>query len=162
MNRLVDILSRREFLYRNYFFSVRNSTLLPQQLTANPSNPLVADVRAGFLYSDPTSYSKDYNRELVYTNLSYAKFLYLNNILKSFSEVNLKFLTNIFSVNFLALPRFFTTNQLGRNADLFKNPNRPLRKGVSSLLRMHATGAIALPVEIRLQILASSRDVIHS
>ena len=30
------------------------------------------------------------------------------------------------------------------------------------MLRLHATGAIALPVEIRLQILASSRDVIHS
>jgi heme/copper-type cytochrome/quinol oxidase subunit 2 len=30
------------------------------------------------------------------------------------------------------------------------------------MLRLHATGAIAMPVEVRLQILASSRDVIHS
>ena len=30
------------------------------------------------------------------------------------------------------------------------------------MLRFHATGAIAMPIEIRLQILASSRDVIHS
>ena len=30
------------------------------------------------------------------------------------------------------------------------------------MLRLHATGAVAMPVEIRLQILASSRDVIHS
>jgi heme/copper-type cytochrome/quinol oxidase subunit 2 len=27
---------------------------------------------------------------------------------------------------------------------------------------MHATGAVAMPIEIRIQILASSRDVIHS
>ena len=37
-----------------------------------------------------------------------------------------------------------------------------MRKGVNSMLRLHATGAVAMPVEVRLQILASSRDVIHS
>jgi hypothetical protein len=30
------------------------------------------------------------------------------------------------------------------------------------MLRLQASGAIALPIEIRLQILASSKDVIHS
>jgi heme/copper-type cytochrome/quinol oxidase subunit 2 len=72
---------------------------------------------------------------------------------------NLKLASNLDLLNWA---RFFTTNQIGRNSEFFKNPNRPLRKGVSSMLRLHATGAIALPVEIRLQILASSRDVIHS
>ena len=43
-----------------------------------------------------------------------------------------------------------------------KNQYRPMRKGVNNLLRLHATNAIALPTEIRLQILASSKDVIHS
>jgi hypothetical protein len=37
-----------------------------------------------------------------------------------------------------------------------------MRKGVSNMIRLHATGAIAMPIEIRLQILASSKDVIHS
>jgi len=37
-----------------------------------------------------------------------------------------------------------------------------MRKGVNSMLRLHATGAVAMPTEVRLQILASSRDVIHS
>jgi heme/copper-type cytochrome/quinol oxidase subunit 2 len=50
-------------------------------------------------------------------------------------------------------------NQTG---ELFKNQFRPLRKGVTNMLRLHATGAIAVPIEVRLQILASSRDVIHS
>lgn len=43
-----------------------------------------------------------------------------------------------------------------------KNQYKPLRKGINNLLRLHATNAIALPCEIRLQILASSKDVIHS
>nr|YP_010725849.1 cytochrome c oxidase subunit 2 [Bakuella subtropica]WDY80894.1 cytochrome c oxidase subunit 2 [Bakuella subtropica] len=43
-----------------------------------------------------------------------------------------------------------------------RNPYVPLRKGINNLLRLHATGAIAFPCEIRLQLLASSKDVIHS
>jgi hypothetical protein len=50
----------------------------------------------------------------------------------------------------------------GNTSELYKNPFRPMRKGVNSMLRLHATGAVAMPTEVRLQILASSRDVIHS
>jgi hypothetical protein len=49
-----------------------------------------------------------------------------------------------------------------KNSELYKSQFRPLRKGISSMLRLHATGAVAMPIEIRLQVLASSRDVIHS
>jgi hypothetical protein len=45
---------------------------------------------------------------------------------------------------------------------LWKDQYRPMRRGINSLLRLQATGAIAIPSEIRLQILASSKDVIHS
>jgi len=48
------------------------------------------------------------------------------------------------------------------STSLYRNQYRPLRKGVSSMLRLHSTGAVAMPIEIRLQILASSKDVIHS
>ena len=50
----------------------------------------------------------------------------------------------------------------GKSIELSKSQFRPLRKGISSMLRLHATGAVAMPIEIRLQVLASSRDVIHS
>jgi heme/copper-type cytochrome/quinol oxidase subunit 2 len=43
-----------------------------------------------------------------------------------------------------------------------KNQYRPLRKGISNMIRIHATGAIAMPTEVRIQMLASSKDVIHS
>jgi hypothetical protein len=48
------------------------------------------------------------------------------------------------------------------NEELYKNQYRPMRKGVSNMIRLHATGAVAMPIELRLQILASSKDVIHS
>jgi hypothetical protein len=48
------------------------------------------------------------------------------------------------------------------SAELFKNQHRPLRKGITNMLRLHSTGAVAMPIELRLRILASSRDVIHS
>jgi len=59
---------------------------------------------------------------------------------------------------------FFSTSSsdISKNMELYKSQFRPLKKGISNMLRLHATGAIAMPVEIRLQVLASSRDVIHS
>ena len=51
---------------------------------------------------------------------------------------------------------------VGQSANSYKMQFRPLRKGISGMLRLHATGAIAMPIELRLQVLASSRDVIHS
>ena len=37
-----------------------------------------------------------------------------------------------------------------------------MKKGISNMVRLHATGAVAMPIETRLHIMASSRDVIHS
>jgi hypothetical protein len=48
------------------------------------------------------------------------------------------------------------------NNVLLKNQHRPMRKGISNMIRLHATGAIAMPTELRLHILASSKDIIHS
>ena len=45
---------------------------------------------------------------------------------------------------------------------IHKDSHRPIKKGISNMIRVHRTGVIALLVELRLQILASSRDVIHS
>ena len=53
-------------------------------------------------------------------------------------------------------------NNLGNNMDFYKNQFRPMKKGVTNMIRLHATGAIAMPIEIRLHVLASSKDVIHS
>lgn len=39
---------------------------------------------------------------------------------------------------------------------------QPLRKGIANMIRIQADKAIAMPVETRLQILAVSKDIIHS
>ena len=47
-------------------------------------------------------------------------------------------------------------------AELLRNQYRPMKKGVSNMVKLHATGAVAMPIETRLHLLASSKDVIHS
>ena len=44
----------------------------------------------------------------------------------------------------------------------FKSQYKPMRKGITNMVRLQATNAIAMPTELRLHILASSKDVIHS
>jgi hypothetical protein len=48
------------------------------------------------------------------------------------------------------------------DTELLRNQYRPIKKGVSNMVKLHATGAVAMPIETRLHILASSKDVIHS
>lgn len=164
LNHLTDILSKREFLYRQYFESKNNLVRLPLELTVNPNNPLLNEFKDSFLFIDPTNYISEEARSTTYSSLAFFKVLYLKEALNFLSTSSHKLPFNATLFNEYLLFYFFGTNsnKIGRNEELYKNPYRPLRKGVSSLLRMHATGAIAMPVEIRLQILASSRDVIHS
>ena len=49
------------------------------------------------------------------------------------------------------------------NEDLIlKNQYKPIRRGISNMIRIQASNIVALPVELRIQVLASSRDIIHS
>jgi len=164
LNHLTDILSKREFLYRQYFENKNSLVRLPSELTVNPNNPLLNEFKTSFLFVDPTNYIGEESRSVTYSSLSFFKVLYLKEFLNAFSNNTFKLPFNTTLLNEYFLFYFFSTdsNKIGNNEELYKNPYRPLRKGVSSLLRLHATGAIAMPVEIRLQILASSRDVIHS
>jgi hypothetical protein len=51
-------------------------------------------------------------------------------------------------------------NQL--NDYTLSNPYQPLRKGITNMIRIHADKAVAMPIDTRLQLLAVSRDIIHS
>lgn len=74
------------------------------------------------------------------------------------TKLNLPVLTN----SLMYIIGLNANNNIGQNTELFKNQFRPMRKGISNMIRLHATGAIAMPIEIRLHILASSKDIIHS
>jgi heme/copper-type cytochrome/quinol oxidase subunit 2 len=73
--------------------------------------------------------------------------------------LNINLITNYLLVYFTGNS---STQNLTNNDELLKNQYRPMRKGVSNMIKLHATGAVAMPIETRLHILASSKDVIHS
>ncbi len=164
VSKLVDILSRREFLYRRFLENAYAQPALPRSLSATPNNPLLKEVKASFLFTDPATYSSEYSRDLLYSSAPYFKFIYLQNLVNTvsattdFLPLNTSLLTNYLFFYFFGS----NDSSLGRNSELAKSQFRPLKKGISSMLRLHATGAVAMPIEIRLQVLASSRDVIHS
>jgi len=163
---MVDILTKREYLYRQYFLNKSNVASLPRYLTASPNNPLLEEVKNTFPLIDPVSFGSELSRELFYQNTNFLKFMVLKDSLVSVnnslsnSSLNLSGLSN-----YLFFYLFGTENnssKLGKNMDLYKSQFRPMKKGVTNMIRLHATGAIAMPIEIRLHILASSKDVIHS
>lgn len=164
VSKLVDLLSKRESLYRKYLESSSGLVQIPSSVCATPNNRLLQELKSSLLFTDPANYSSEYSRDLLYTASPYFKFAYLQSLVRSANlsalslPLNPKLLTNY------ALFYFFSADSqdLGRNSELLKSQYRPLKKGISSMLRLHATGAVAMPIEIRLQVLASSRDVIHS
>lgn len=160
VSTLVDILTKREYLYRELFASINKTTNLPYYLTSSPKNPLVSEIKASFNFVNPLSLANEYSREAYYHSLNFFNLMYVKTLVSE----NLSFL-NLSPINDYLFYYFFSNNSSNTksfNSDLYKNQYRPMRKGITNMIRLHATGAMALPIEIRLQILASSKDVIHS
>jgi heme/copper-type cytochrome/quinol oxidase subunit 2 len=160
LNTLSDVLSKREFLYRQFFENNYKIVNLPLHLTSSPQNPLISDFSSIYIYLNEAQYNNEFSKFIIYNNLNMYN---LDNI--SYIRSNLielfgffKFFNVIF--NQLTLNNLNTSNS--NNFLLYKNQYKPLRKGVQNMIKLHTTGAVALPIEIRLQILASSKDVIHS
>jgi hypothetical protein len=163
---LTDLLSKREYLYRQYFNKKALTASIPKYLTASPNNPLLEEIKLSYPLIDPTAFSSEISRDLFYSNTNFVKFVLLKDILdltnKSLTNSSLN-LTSI--TNYLFFYLFNTNNDssnLGLNKTLYKSQFRPMKKGVTNMIRLHATSAIAMPIEIRLHILASSKDIIHS
>ena len=163
-SKLIDILSKREHLYRLYLSKSYNVEQLPRSLCATPSNPLLVELKSSFLFNDPATFGSEISRDFMYGSNHFIKSLYFQSSMRSLLGVAGEVPANLNSLLrfsfFYFLGSDLTSN--GKNSELYKSQFRPLRKGISSMLRLHATGAVAMPIEIRLQVLASSRDVIHS
>jgi hypothetical protein len=72
-------LTKREYLYRQYL-ELNNSTIhLPQELTSNPQNSLLEEVKASFLFNEPALISSEYSREVYYNSLDFFKFLLIKD-----------------------------------------------------------------------------------
>jgi hypothetical protein len=115
---------------------------------------------------DPTIFSSELSRDLFYSNTNFIKFIVLKDMLNLTNSLihntslNLTFITNFFF--FYLFNTNNDTSNLGLNKTLYKSQFRPMKKGVTNMIRLHATSAIAMPIELRLHILASSKDIIHS
>jgi heme/copper-type cytochrome/quinol oxidase subunit 2 len=83
--------------------------------------------------------------------------LYLNSHL--YLPLNVDLFTKYF---FYFFTSYRPTNDSYSNNYILKSQYRPMRKGIINMVRLQANGAIAMPTEMRLHILASSKDVIHS
>jgi hypothetical protein len=162
---LLDILTKREYLYRRFFKEKSGVTTLPDFLTVSPNNALFNDVKSSYLFLDPTTYGSEVTRELLYNNTEFLHYSFLKDFIKTINNINFNL-----PINFNLISNYFvyllsSTNnsgKLGNNIDLFKSQYRPMKKGIVNMIRLQATSAIAMPTEIRLHILASSKDVIHS
>jgi hypothetical protein len=161
---LSDILSKREYIYRSYFNSKGYVANLPSYLAASPSNPLLEEVKSGYGFIDPVVFSSESLREQLYYNSNFIKFSLVKDMLHNSNDYIDKLGLNLSGLNnYLFFYMFgFNNADIGKNSELFKSQYRPKKKGVTNMIRLQATGAIAMPIEIRLHILASSRDVIHS
>jgi hypothetical protein len=160
----MDILTRREYLYRRYLQTNKRIINLPTLLTNNVNNELINEVKTSFLLASPITYSSETSRDFFYTSLPFFKFLVFKSLISDLIATNQILPFNPTLINeylfFYALNTDSTKTNF--NELLYKDQHRPLKKGITNMLRLHGTGAIAMPVEVRLQILASSRDVIHS
>lgn len=159
VNTLTDLLTKREYLYRTYLRNQGITLYLPSYLTSNPNNPLLLEIKKTFPLIEPTAFNSEVSRDFLYQQANFIKFSIVRDLMQ---------LTSTYSPitfnNYLFFYCFGdkTPQSIGNNSELFKNQYRPMKKGVTNMIRLHATGAIAMPIEIRLHILASSKDVIHS
>lgn len=157
---LIDILTKREYLYRQFLFSKKKIINLPFFAINNLNNPLIHDIKSAFMLFDPANYNNEYSRDVYYNVLTYFHFNTLHSFLFNLSSViNVPlYLTTTMQFFF----NNFSSNLTSTNDQLVKSQYRPMRKGITNMIRLHGTGAVAMPIEIRLQVLASSKDVIHS
>jgi hypothetical protein len=162
-NIILDILSKREYLFRNLYNSLGYKTILPDYFISSPNNPLLRELQSLPNSIDPINISAESSRELFYTNYSNLNLSIIRDLLSNLDKLNTPFNLSIINNSLFtyllgnsSLFNFYNTNEL------YKNQYRPLKKGVSNMVKLHATGAIAMPIETRLHLLASSKDVIHS
>lgn len=173
---LADLLTKREGLYRKYLEVQGRIGSLPNRFTATPTNSLFTLVRSSFLLTSPTSLLSEVSRDFYLTSTEYFQFLvfkswinYLFSKFARYSPLSLDEARNLFPLRLPLVNEYLffyfcgsKLYELGNVSDLYKSQYRPLRKGVMNMIRLQMSGTVALPIEVRLQVMASSKDVIHS
>jgi heme/copper-type cytochrome/quinol oxidase subunit 2 len=160
-----DLLTKREYLYREYFLNKGFIVNLPSDFTSTPKNTLLNEIKNNYSYLDLGMLSSELSREFFYYNTNFIKLMFLKELSIDMGNLLTKTGLNTSSISNYVLFYLLNVDQnlkLSDNSSLLKNQFRPMKKGIVNMIRLHATGAIAMPIEVRLHILASSKDVIHS
>jgi len=88
LSTLVDFLTKREVLYRQYLEGKDSLIYLPNDVKSNPTNPLLSEIKATFNFNDPLVMSSEYSRAVLITTLDIIKALFYYNF---FSIKNINF-----------------------------------------------------------------------
>lgn len=165
MNKLVDILTRREYLTRQLLEQNNLIINLPDSYIASPNNSLFKTLRSSFNFIDANLLNVEQNRlnfnnNVFKTNFYISDLFHTIHISQVFNNLNNYFsgFLNQFNINFSRSEQQTNNN----NLNFMKSQFKPMKKGIANMIKIHANGSIALPIEMRIQLLASSRDVIHS
>jgi hypothetical protein len=154
-------------MYRVFLKNKSLTVLLPEFFSTSINSKRLIELKSLFSIIDPITLRSEMSRELLLQNTLLLKYDLLETFTKATSDVfykmpiNFQFVDHTLSY-FLPTSLLGLTTDLGIKETLFKSQYQPLRKGITNMIRLQATNAIAMPTEIRLHILASSKDVIHS
>jgi hypothetical protein len=133
---------------------------MPEIFTASINSKLLTEIKSLFTLIDPSIFYSEFKKELLLQNVLLVNYNLQGKLLKNFKLFSDKFSSN-FSYANLNQPLALTLSR-DISTVVTKSQYKPMRKGISNMIRLQATNAIAMPTEIRLHILASSKDVIHS
>lgn len=131
---LFDVLAKRDYVIR-YLGSVYSITSLICNPTYQASflNPIVLQLKLASNHSVQSFYPTLLSSTRRYFYEDYEGFSsYKNNVIQE------------------------------RDTSTLRSPYQPMRKGIVNMIRIQADKAVAMPTDTRLQILAVSKDIIHS
>ena len=98
--------------------------------------------------------------------MTFLRFLLLKDFVINSSEIITKLPINVSKITnylfFQIIGELPVNNKVDYASSIYKDQYKPMRKGITNMIELHTTGAVAMPIEIRLHIVASSKDVIHS
>ena len=156
---LGELLTKREYLYTEYFLSKAYSVALPEYLRATPTNSLFTEIQKSYKFADPTNFSSEVSRDYFYLSNAVNNYTTAYGLAMGLSPVVLgRLVEHLFYYSLNLDTHYGNTIR----ASAYESQFRPMKKGIPNMIRLYATGAIAMPLEIRLHILASSKDIIHS
>lgn len=167
-------------IYNFYFFVnlIKIQNVLPINLIASSIKPLYLNYSTQ-LYNNHNFFNTykiisnkfnllqlfiDINSKKTYLLKNYNNKIDLLNISKNTNNLwlELKSLTSLNDNQSNNLLNLLTNDYKFTKTSVLKSQYVPLKKGIVNMIRIQADKAIAMPTDTRLQILAVSKDIIHS